>query len=97
MIHLTYPTCKKVLKVPDEEGGRKVSCPKCGQRMLIPQPEKLAAGNRSVLGELTPSPLHGPTLVAAAQGEETTPKFPTWAFAIAMLNPLGLIGLCKAS
>ncbi len=60
MIRFTCPACRKILKVSDEGSGRKISCPKCGQRMLIPTPTKPAATNPTVLGELTPSTPSGP-------------------------------------
>ncbi|HEY7157041.1 MAG TPA: hypothetical protein VH575_23935, partial [Gemmataceae bacterium] len=60
MIRFSCPACHKVLKAPDHGGGRKINCPKCGQRMLIPMPAKPAAANPTVLGQLTSSPLPGP-------------------------------------
>jgi predicted RNA-binding Zn-ribbon protein involved in translation (DUF1610 family) len=36
MIRFSCPTCRKALKVPVHEGGGKVTCPKCGQRILVP-------------------------------------------------------------
>ena len=36
MIRFSCPTCQKVLKTLDEGTGRKINCPKCGQRLLVP-------------------------------------------------------------
>jgi predicted Zn finger-like uncharacterized protein len=54
MIRFTCPTCQKVLKAPDESVKRKVSCPRCGQRLLVPDPVKPAASNKTVVGEPMP-------------------------------------------
>ena len=40
MIRFACPTCQKVLKAPDEGAGRKVNCPKCSQRLIIPPPAR---------------------------------------------------------
>jgi DNA-directed RNA polymerase subunit M/transcription elongation factor TFIIS len=56
MIRFTCPACKSVLESPPHKGGDKVACPKCGQRLLIPNPVKPAARNKTVLGEELPSP-----------------------------------------
>lgn len=72
MIRFACPTCQKVLKVPDHGAGRKTSCPKCGQRMLIPPPENPATNNKTVLGQLTssiPSPVLGPAQSEYAESD----------------------------
>src|SRR5262249_17765183 len=38
MIRFRCPSCQKVLKAPESGAGRKVSCPRCGQRVQIPLP-----------------------------------------------------------
>ncbi|MGH7172770.1 MAG: hypothetical protein ACRELG_21010 [Gemmataceae bacterium] len=50
MIRFTCPTCKTVLQSPGPTAGNKVACPKCGQRLLVPNPVKPAAGNKTTLG-----------------------------------------------
>jgi DNA-directed RNA polymerase subunit M/transcription elongation factor TFIIS len=52
MIRFSCPTCQKALKCPDQGAGKKVSCPRCGQRLLIPPP--VQAQNKTVLGKLVP-------------------------------------------
>jgi hypothetical protein len=52
VIRFSCPTCSKVLKAPDHGAGRKIACPGCGQRLLIPPP--LRVENKTVLGELMP-------------------------------------------
>lgn len=42
MIRFACPTCKAVLKAPPRKAGDEVACPKCGQRVLIPNPVKPA-------------------------------------------------------
>jgi DNA-directed RNA polymerase subunit RPC12/RpoP len=54
MVRFTCPTCKAVLQAPPVQAGEKVACPKCGQRILIPNPVKPAAGNKTALGSLLP-------------------------------------------
>jgi len=55
MICFSCPTCKFVLQSPAQDAGNKIECPKCGQRLLIPNPAKPAASNKTVLGSLLPS------------------------------------------
>lgn len=45
MIRFRCPTCRKVLKAPDDRAGRKIECPGCGQRLQIPpiEPQPAAA------------------------------------------------------
>jgi DNA-directed RNA polymerase subunit RPC12/RpoP len=38
MMRFSCPTCQKVLKAPADEAGRKIHCPRCGQRLEIPPP-----------------------------------------------------------
>ncbi|MHB1423152.1 MAG: TFIIB-type zinc ribbon-containing protein [Gemmataceae bacterium] len=45
MIRFACPTCKAALQAPAQTAGDKVACPKCGQRVLIPNPVKPAASN----------------------------------------------------
>lgn len=52
MIHFLCPRCQASLKVPDNAAGRKGPCPKCGQRLQVPQPRR----NRTVLGVLPDTP-----------------------------------------
>jgi DNA-directed RNA polymerase subunit RPC12/RpoP len=61
MIRFKCPACQKILKVPDEGAGRKINCPKCGQRMLIPAPKRPATTNKTMLAQLAPSPAPVPT------------------------------------
>jgi DNA-directed RNA polymerase subunit RPC12/RpoP len=56
MIRFTCPTCQKALKTPDDAVNRKASCPRCGQRLLVPDPVKPAANNKTVVGEPIPDP-----------------------------------------
>ena len=52
MIRFNCTTCKKSLKAPDEGVGRKIHCPKCGQKLLIPAPYQTR--NKTVLGQSLP-------------------------------------------
>jgi hypothetical protein len=52
MIRFACPTCRKVLKAPEHGAGRKISCPRCGQRLLIPPP--IPVQNKTVLGQSMP-------------------------------------------
>lgn len=40
MIHFTCPGCNASLNVPDKAAGKKGACPKCGQRLLVPPPQR---------------------------------------------------------
>lgn len=46
MIRFSCPGCERVVEVADDEAGRKMNCPTCGQRRQVPAP------NRTVLGKL---------------------------------------------
>lgn len=48
MIRFSCPVCQKHLKAPDNKGGVKVDCPKCGQRLQIPPPQR----SKTMLGEV---------------------------------------------
>lgn len=61
MIRFKCPACQKILKAPDEGAGRKINCPKCGQRMLIPALERPATTTKTMLGQFAPSPAPIPT------------------------------------
>src|SRR5262249_7209149 len=54
MIRFRCPTCKFVLESPGTMAGRKIVCPHCGQRLLIPNPVKPAEGSNTILGEPLP-------------------------------------------
>src|SRR5947209_4711867 len=51
MIRFGCPACKTVLSTPPEQAGTKVGCPRCGQRLLVPQPPQ---PNKSLPGALLP-------------------------------------------
>ncbi len=72
MIRFQCPACQKVLKVVDGGAGRKINCPKCGQRMLVPAPAQPTAANKTMLGQLTPSvssTVPGPTPSASVESD----------------------------
>jgi TM2 domain-containing membrane protein YozV/DNA-directed RNA polymerase subunit M/transcription elongation factor TFIIS len=48
VIRFSCPACNRVVEVSDEDGGRKMNCPGCGQRLEVPAPDK------AVLGKLEP-------------------------------------------
>jgi hypothetical protein len=49
MIRFSCPVCRKVLKAPEHGVGRKVPCPRCGQRLQIPPP--VPVQNKTILGQ----------------------------------------------
>lgn len=51
MIRFFCPTCCGPLSAPPEKIGAKASCPKCGQRVQVPNPGQ----NKTVLGRLVPA------------------------------------------
>jgi S1-C subfamily serine protease len=54
MILFACPVCKTALQVPDEQGGTKVACSKCGQRLKVPDTDP----NKTLLGERLPPRLN---------------------------------------
>jgi transcription elongation factor Elf1 len=59
MIRFACPSCRKHLKADDRGAGRKISCPRCGQRLRIPPsagaPEQRRGGPTNA-GSAAPSP-----------------------------------------
>ena len=51
MIDFGCPRCGTAQRVADSAAGKKVPCPKCGQRLLVPQPPDL----RTLLSVPTPN------------------------------------------
>ena len=39
MIRFGCPSCEKTLKIKDEHAGRKVTCPRCGEKLTVPAGE----------------------------------------------------------
>jgi DNA-directed RNA polymerase subunit RPC12/RpoP len=94
------PTCRQVLESPDAAGGMKVSCPHCGQKIMLPAARKPAADNRTRLAEVGPAgagtvppsavvPSPAPPAPAAPAGGAAGPR-PWWR------TPQGLIPLAAA-
>jgi DNA-directed RNA polymerase subunit RPC12/RpoP len=73
MIRFACPACKKVLKVADDGAGKKVNCPGCGQRLLIPAAPMpvVPVRDRVVLAEAPPSP---PTSSPVSASRSAPPK-----------------------
>jgi predicted Zn finger-like uncharacterized protein len=40
VLRFQCPVCKTVMQAPDDKIGKKVACPKCGQRLQIPAPPR---------------------------------------------------------
>jgi hypothetical protein len=55
-IAFSCPTCQARLQAEASAAGAKTICPRCGQKLLIPQSPRPAPVNRTVLGRLEPSP-----------------------------------------
>jgi DNA-directed RNA polymerase subunit RPC12/RpoP len=73
-VQFPCPTCKQMLSAPDEVAGQKVACPHCGQKLLLPEPPKSAAQNKTVLVSLEPEPQSVPPGVVSV-----APASPGWA------------------
>ncbi len=53
MIRFACPTCNTTISAPDDKAGGKGPCPKCGQRVQIPEPPKPPPMlNKTVLGRI---------------------------------------------
>jgi dienelactone hydrolase len=50
-IKIECPVCKGAFAAPEEAAGRQVSCPKCGQKMLIPEPSEAAGATTEAAAE----------------------------------------------
>ena len=44
MIAFPCPKCQTILKAPEEKGGARTSCPKCGSAVQVPHPSPAANG-----------------------------------------------------
>ena len=52
MVRFACPQCNSVHEFPDQQVGKKVDCPTCGQRLQIPSPKMQMPRNKTVLGSL---------------------------------------------
>jgi DNA-directed RNA polymerase subunit RPC12/RpoP len=86
MIRFTCPTCRAILGCPDHKAGRKMPCPKCGQRLLVPNPIKPAANNKTVLGEPLPAPDRLDDVRAANASTARIPPPPLQSSAPRLIN-----------
>lgn len=96
MIRFQCPVCDKVLKAPDHGAGQKISCPKCGQRLLIPQPAP--AANKTVLGRSLPesSSSSVPPSMASSSAASLTATCPGCGRSIPLeLHEIGWTIECK--
>jgi DNA-directed RNA polymerase subunit RPC12/RpoP len=73
VIRFSCPNCLKVLTTPEVAAGRKVACPGCGQRLMVPPPTQNR--NKTVLGQSVPNPASIPS-VPLSRPEPTTPVLP---------------------
>lgn len=104
-IKFQCPTCRSIIKADSKAAGRKVSCPRCCQRLMIP----FAAKNKTILailpsGEVPLAPIPPPPLPGGddpfeleaepdvGDVEEWNPK----PFAIAAIS-LGVFGIMFAT
>jgi hypothetical protein len=66
MIRFSCPVCQKVLKAPDHGTGQKCSCPRCGQKLVVPPPFQFE--NRTILGLPLPSAADSPPVPEPTNG-----------------------------
>jgi len=80
MIRFQCPACRTVMKCDDRKAGQKVSCPKCGQRLLIPAPAAPTGRDHTALGKLpaesAPSAASPPWLSVAPTPQVSAPPPP---------------------
>src|SRR5689334_15152389 len=50
MIRFACPSCKSVLSASEDQGGTKLPCPRCGQRLMVPAIDR----NKTVVGNFLP-------------------------------------------
>jgi DNA-directed RNA polymerase subunit RPC12/RpoP len=80
MIAYSCPKCRSFLTAHDEDAGKKLACPSCGQRLQIPPPPP---PNKTVLGKLEEFDTPARTVLgnledfgSAPQAESTTATRP---------------------
>jgi DNA-directed RNA polymerase subunit RPC12/RpoP len=75
MIRFSCPSCQKALKAPEEGAGRKISCPNCGQRLLIPSPPSppVHAQDKTILGAPLPDWANPSSISPVEPGPEIGP------------------------
>jgi uncharacterized protein YkwD/DNA-directed RNA polymerase subunit RPC12/RpoP len=57
-IRFGCPLCRSTFEVPDQQGGTKVNCPKCGQKLLVPMAAPPPSPqNRTVLADNLSAPI----------------------------------------
>src|SRR5438094_6813316 len=74
MLRFCCPACKNVLSTPPEQAGTKINCPRCGQRLLVPQP------NKTLLGALLPEEKQAAACAAPAPAAPAPPQAHPWFF-----------------
>lgn len=79
------PNCSQALECAEELVGKKASCPKCGQKTIIPSPPKQlpAASNKTTLGTFAPGteesvePAPARPFIPEAKFADPEPPLPT--------------------
>src|SRR5262249_11993522 len=54
MIRFQCPTCQQTLTTSDDSTGRKMKCPRCGQKLLVPPPATPLPQSKTLLGQTVP-------------------------------------------
>src|SRR5262249_14323278 len=72
MIRFACPNCNAVMTAPDNLAGSKGVCPKCGQKVKVPNPPP-PAENKTVLGKLLPEDFAHPETATNAATAPTPP------------------------
>jgi HEAT repeat protein/S1-C subfamily serine protease/DNA-directed RNA polymerase subunit RPC12/RpoP len=73
MIRFSCPKCDTSLKSADDKAGTKTTCPRCGERLLVPavsEPEKKSGGAGKPGGKTAVASKKGTKAKGAAAGEE---------------------------
>lgn len=81
-IRFTCPTCRTVLSAESGYAAKKIACPRCGQRLMVPMPPELPrhpnAPNKTVLGEIesidTSMPNQAPIAAKQPVDLQSTPE-----------------------
>lgn len=78
-MNFSCPNCSQTMTCPESAAGKKATCPKCGQKILIPTPPQAVSfpTNKTTLGKLEESISAAPIPIATVAAPPPAPPFAT--------------------
>jgi hypothetical protein len=92
MITKTCDRCDRVLEAPDDQAGRKLTCPGCGDVNVMPYPTATVAADTDDAPAASPAAVHADRATAAGYPPDSGPEQPVMVVRKAMFRARPLIG-----